>query len=153
VSRCKFYRTPDSDGTASRELKPEDGQEYWDSLKKPQSSGDASADLMAILFEKSGGNIEGSIKLYETFSLDKIQKILGYWAEITMSDEDKEKRVRAEGDKIAKRVSERMSDINLDKEELIAALPQGEVQLNPADRNEVSDPESVKRYLEMIGKI
>ena len=108
---------------------------------------------MAILFEKSGGNIEGSIKLYETFSLQKIQSILGYWAEITMSDEEKEKRVREEGDKIAKRVSERMSDINVDKEDLIAALPQGEVQINPSDRNEVSDPESVKRYLEMIGKI
>lgn len=54
-----------------------------------------------MLFEKSNGNIDGVLKLTETYSLNKIEKIYQFWVEITLPQELREKRMREEADKAA----------------------------------------------------
>jgi hypothetical protein len=58
------------------------------------SSGDSVADLLAALFYKSDGNIEGCLQLSSIVGIDRIQDILKYWSEISKSPEQREKEVR-----------------------------------------------------------
>jgi hypothetical protein len=91
------------------------------------------------------------LELRHQLSLEKIQHILHFWGEITMTQEEKEKRVRKEGDKRAKEAMDQLfGDPNATSEDII-----NKVQITtelPDAKNQVNDPESLKRYLEIIGK-
>lgn len=50
---------------------------------------------MALLIEKSKGNIQGVLQLVETYPLYRIRDILAYWSEITKPHEERVKDVEA----------------------------------------------------------
>lgn len=68
-----------------------------------------------------------------------------------MTQEEKEKRVRKEGDKLAKEAMDKLlGDPNATSEDII-----NKVQILteiPETKSQVNDPESLKRYLEILGK-
>lgn len=68
-----------------------------------------------------------------------------------MTKEEKEKRVREEGDKVAKKAMDNLfGDPNKTSEDIIK-----QVQIKtekPESKTQVSDPDSLKRYLEILGK-
>jgi len=68
-----------------------------------------------------------------------------------MTQEEKEKRVRKEGDKLAKDAMDKIfGDPNATSEDIIKKV-QVRTEV-PEAKSQVSDPESLKRYLEIIGK-
>lgn len=68
-----------------------------------------------------------------------------------MTQEEKEKRVRKEGDKRAKEAMDQLfGDPNATSEDIIKQVKV--TTETPESKNQVSDPESLKRYLEIIGK-
>jgi hypothetical protein len=87
-----------------------------------------------------------------TTSLERIQNILHFWAELNLSDEEKERRVRIEGDKLAKKaMDDLMGDPNSSTADLLNKI-RVDTTAKPESKTQVSDPESLKRYLEIIGK-
>jgi hypothetical protein len=60
--------------------------------------------LLAILIEKSNGNIQGVLTMMETLPLSKVRKIIDYWQELTLPMDLREKRVREAGDAAAQSV-------------------------------------------------
>lgn len=70
-----------------------------------------------MLFEKSSGNIEGVLVLMETLPLAKIESIFKFWTEITMSEEDREKRMREKADKAAQDASDLLLGVKMENKE------------------------------------
>ena len=71
----------------------------------------------------------------ETFPLHKVRKIMDFWNEISLSYEDREKRVRVEGDKAA--------NLALDK------LMTGKIEVDKTkvSKDKNADPETLDRFM------
>jgi hypothetical protein len=63
-------------------------------IAEVKSSGDIQADLMALLFEKSQGDVGGVLELVKNYPLFKIKNILSYWSELTKPQEQREQDVQ-----------------------------------------------------------
>ena len=63
-------------------------------INEIKSSGDIQADLMALLFEKSQGDIGGVLKLMEDYPLYRVKNMLSYWSELTKPQEQREQEVQ-----------------------------------------------------------
>lgn len=81
------------------------------------SSGDIECDFLAMLIEKSNGNISGVLELKSNLSLDRVQKVYSYWVELTMPQEEREKRMRKEADKAAQEIAEKLMSSSVESEE------------------------------------
>jgi hypothetical protein len=69
----------------------------------------------------------------ETFPLGKVRKIMDFWNELGLPYEEREKRVRSEGDKEAQLALEN--------------LMQGKVNINKTQESSNADPQTLDRFL------
>jgi hypothetical protein len=84
-------------------------------------------DLMALLVQKSNGNIQGVLALMDSLPLEKTKKMLEFWQELTLDPAEREKRVRSEGDAEAQQALE-----NLMKGKLKPKVEKQEPNADPA---------------------
>lgn len=77
--------------------------------------------------------------MMETLPLSKVRKVIDYWNEITLTYEQREQRMREEGDKLAK---EALENIMSGKVDLTAN--QSETKASPN-----SDPSTLERFLSL----
>lgn len=63
-------------------------------VKETPSSGNSEADLIATLFRLSEDDIEGCLKLIDTYSLDFIKDIMSYWSALKVPYEERAKQAK-----------------------------------------------------------
>jgi hypothetical protein len=92
-------------------------------------------DLMAVLVQKSNGNIQGVLALMESLPLQRVKNMLEFWQELTLDPSEREKRVRKEGDAEAA--------LALDK------LMTGKIEVDKTkvSKDKNADPETLDRFM------
>jgi hypothetical protein len=116
-----------------------------------RSSGDAEADLLASLIVRSGNNIGGVIELMETFPLQRIQNIMKFWTELTLSEEEREKRMRKEADKAAQEFHDQLFSGKIKKEDFVS--DEGSKGSEDHQKDELRNSESLERYLDFMSGV
>jgi hypothetical protein len=116
-----------------------------------RSSGDAEADLLASLIVRSGNNIGGVIELMETFPLQRIQNIMKFWTELTLSEEEREKRMRKEADKAAQEFHDQLFSGKIKKEDFVS--DEGSKGNEDHQKDELRNSESLERYLDFMSGV
>jgi hypothetical protein len=104
---------------------------------------------LASLIVRSGNNIGGVIELMETFPLQRVQNIMQFWTELTLSEEEREKRMRKEADKAAQEFHDQLFSGKIKKEDFVT--DEGSKENKEDEKN--SQNSDLERYLDFMSGV
>jgi hypothetical protein len=112
---------------------------------------------LASLIVRSGNNIGGVIELMETFPLQRVQNIMQFWTELTLSEEEREKRMRKEADKAAQEFHDQLFSGKIKKEDFVTDDGSKENESSESDpqkdEKNSQNSESLERYLDFMSGV